>query len=92
MVNAVTLNCARLADRELAHTYLAGSLSLPAWYGRNLDALYDCLTELGPCTVLLCGASAVRLAGGYGARVLAVLEQAARDNPCLHLETVETGL
>ena len=86
------LDCEKLRERDSAHDHLAQVLDLPAYYGRNLDALYDCLTELGPCTVLLCGASAVRLAGGYGARVLAVLEQAARDNPCLHLETVETGL
>ena len=86
MVNTVTLNCARLADRELAHTYLAGSLSLPAWYGRNLDALYDCLTDMGPCALVLEDADSLRRAGGYGSRILDAIDDAARANPALTVE------
>ena len=86
MVNTVTLNCARLADRELAHTYLAGSLSLPAWYGRNLDALYDCLTDIGPCALVLEDADSLRRAGGYGSRILDAIDDAARANPALTVE------
>ena len=32
--------------RETAHTYLKEILHLPDYYGRNLDALYDCLCEI----------------------------------------------
>lgn len=35
-----------LCNREVAHTYLQEILELPVYYGKNLDALYDCLTEL----------------------------------------------
>ncbi|MBQ7416318.1 MAG: barstar family protein [Oscillospiraceae bacterium] len=28
------------------HQVLAQTLGFPEWYGHNLDALYDCLTEL----------------------------------------------
>ena len=28
------------------HDRLAAQLHFPAWYGRNLDALHDCLTAL----------------------------------------------
>ena len=35
-----------LCNREVAHTYLQEKLELPDYYGKNLDALYDCLTEL----------------------------------------------
>ena len=35
----------KLTNRELLHNALAESLSFPNWYGRNLDALYDCLTD-----------------------------------------------
>lgn len=34
-----------IEDRKQLHTILADSLKLPEWYGRNLDALYDCLTD-----------------------------------------------
>lgn len=33
------------ADREPdVHAWLQQKLGLPEWYGRNLDALWDCLT------------------------------------------------
>ena len=86
MVSTVILNGAMLRTRETAHPYLARMLDMPAYYGNNLDALYDCLTETGPRTVVLLGADSLRRAGGYGAKLLAVLEDAARDNPGLRLE------
>lgn len=35
-----------LKGSELSHESIARALSFPAWYGNNLDALYDCLTDL----------------------------------------------
>lgn len=35
-----------IKDREMLHDTLADTLDLPDWYGRNLDALYDCLTDI----------------------------------------------
>ncbi len=33
--------------KEKKHDYLKEELNFPDYYGRNLDALYDCLTEIG---------------------------------------------
>lgn len=33
--------------KEDSHEYLIKKLDLPDYYGRNLDALYDCLTDIG---------------------------------------------
>ena len=33
--------------KKESHDYLIRKLDLPDYYGRNLDALYDCLTEIG---------------------------------------------
>lgn len=33
--------------KEKKHDYLKEILEFPDYYGRNLDALYDCLTEIG---------------------------------------------
>ena len=42
----VTLHGAEIQSREALHDALARELHLPEWYGRNLDALYDCLGDL----------------------------------------------
>ncbi len=36
----------RMTTVEETHTYLAKALRFPDYYGRNLDALHDCLTDL----------------------------------------------
>ena len=85
-MKTVVLESAKLHQREQAHDYLAQMLALPAYYGRNLDALYDCLTEMGEWTVVLEGREALAMADGYGGKVLAVLWEAALANPGLHLD------
>lgn len=42
----ITLDAQRMESREQAHRYLREQLQFPEHYGGNLDALYDCLTEL----------------------------------------------
>ena len=36
----------KLIKRD-GHDYLKEVLNFPDYYGKNLDALYDCLTEIG---------------------------------------------
>ena len=38
---------------EDLHRALAEGLHFPAWYGGNLDALHDCLTDLNEPTELI---------------------------------------
>ena len=52
-----TIDCRELVSRAAAHDCFARVFSLPAGYGRNLDALYDVLTSLPPCRVTLAGTS-----------------------------------
>ena len=55
------LDGGRISSREALHTALAEALPLPEWYGRNLDALMDCLTDLGEeLTLRLTGRKAGR--------------------------------
>ncbi len=44
--------------KEEGHDYLMRALNLPDYYGRNLDALYDCLTEI-ECDIELVNADDV---------------------------------
>lgn len=77
----------RMTDKQAAHAHLKEVLGLPDYYGNNLDALYDCLTEAGDYTlVCLTGPEQVREnLGDYGDRLIATLRDAGAENPNLHL-------
>ena len=85
MVKRIELDGRELLTREQTHPYLKRVLDLPAYYGSNLDALHDCLTELAGVTLVLHDTQAMK-ESGYGIRVLSLLEDAARENPGLRLE------
>ena len=80
-MNEVTLDGWEIQSREDLHGCLAPVL--PSHYGRNLDALLDCLTE--PETVLtltLVHAAALEEhLGPYARSLRAVLRRAAAENP-----------
>lgn len=74
-------NC--IINKETLHDTLAASLPLPNWYGRNLDALYDCLTDLQEETmiqILNMDALEAHL-GSYAHALDRVLRNASCENP-----------
>ena len=87
----VILDCEKLTERKKAHQYLAQMLDFPDYYGKNLDALFDCLSELGECTIVLEGEAVLRQTIGYGVKIIRVLEEAAQVNPKLKIEVREKG-
>lgn len=42
----VRIDLAAITDRESFHSVFAETLGFPTWYGRNMDAWLDCLTNL----------------------------------------------
>ena len=70
--------------RERAHEILKGALGFPAYYGMNLDALYDCLTDLSNVTLrVYFAADARRALGDYADALFRVMTDAARNNGAL---------
>lgn len=76
-----------IQDGQQLHSWLADKLNFPFWYGGNLDALYDCLTEMpGEVRLTIVNDDRLRAAlGAYGDKFLQVFCQAAKDNPRFHL-------
>ena len=46
----VSLDAKKMVEKEKMHDYLAKKFDLPEHYGRNLDALFDCLCEINEPT------------------------------------------
>lgn len=81
---------AEIDSRDALHDALARQLSLPEWYGRNLDALYDCLGDVREDTELRLVHREELFAhlGIYADVLQTVLRNACEDNPHLRF-TVE---
>ena len=78
----IILNGAKLETKEAMHDYLAKMLHLPEYYGRNLDALHDCLTDIGEETeLILLNWDAF----DHTKRVMNVIVDAARENSNLKI-------
>ena len=85
----VVLDGAAVTDVDGLHRYLAEQMALPHYYGANLDALYDVLTEIAAETEIALKNSGLfteRL-GRYGRQFLRVLRDAAEDNGYLTLRS-----
>ena len=67
--------------KERGHDYLMEALSLPDYYGKNLDALYDGLTEM-ECEIELTNA------GEVDEDILDTFRDAADENDLLKFKII----
>lgn len=79
----VVLDALEMSNRETAEAYLTEKLDLPTYFGGNLDALYDCLTELKNTTVML---EHTNEGSEYFNKLLHVICAAGRNNTDLTIE------
>ncbi len=80
----IVIDGRKMTDRETAHTYLKKKLALPEYYGRNLDALYDCLCEMGNIQIVLAYVQEMKdNLRRYADNIINVFEAAEEKNPRL---------
>ena len=78
----ITLDGNLLADATKAHDYLKEMLEFPEYYGSNLDALYDCLTDFEDVEITI---NLPEEDGAIFQKVLRVFKAASRNNDSMKL-------
>ena len=64
----------KMVSKEETHKYLKETFGFPEYYGENLDALHDCLTEMKDLEVELLNADDMLSAlGDYGKKLFKLL-------------------
>ena len=76
----------KITNRETLHDTLTSFLHLPDWYGRNLDALYDCLSDIQEETeIRLIHEEALEdYLGQYAKALQKAIYEACQENPMIH--------
>ena len=83
LVREVSLDFSKCSSQEELHQELSGKFCFPEYYGNNLDALWDCLTDLGPepiCAVVTaapCPQTAGQEVMAYYEKILRTMEEAS---------------
>ena len=76
-MNEYYLNGKKMKTREEAYDHIARELEFPEYFGRNLDALYDLLTEFSAEVTLKNPAAMLNFLGAYGCKMLKCFFDAA---------------
>ena len=90
-MRTILLDGKKIKDRDELHDSLKQGLGFPEWYGKNLDALSDCLTaEMTEEVLILLKNSDVfsESLGRYWLSFLRVLRDAQEDSSALHVITL----
>lgn len=86
-MRTVELDIRQMNSVPALHKHLFKMLDLPKYYGCNLDALRDCLTEMAEPLEIVVPATVTeeKYLGAYGEGLLQVLQDSAEENDCLKI-------
>jgi len=78
----VIIDGRNIKDKQALHTYLKEQCNFPDYYGNNLDALYDVLTDrLEPLEIKVEHAEELKeILCGYGEAFIEALQDAAAES------------
>lgn len=89
-MDGIYLDGNRITTKEAMAAYMREIFPLPEYFGGNLDALTDCLSEITEDTEIRLTRESLSAIcqNTYAYRTLTVLSQAAAENPHLTLKIV----
>lgn len=84
----VIIDGRKITDKVILHKYLKEQCGFPEYYGNNLDALYDVLTERSePLEIKVEYAEELKeILCGYGEAFIETLQDAAAENERITVE------
>lgn len=83
----IRLKGERMTDKVATHNYLKKKLSLPEYYGNNLDALWDCLsTNFSPRKIKIYNSDKIiENLGFYGKSIIKLFDEISRENDAVEI-------
>lgn len=72
----ITLNFENISNKEEMHKYLAEKFEFPDYYGKNLDALFECLTDIAEPTAV----NIINAINDYDEQIINVITSAEEEN------------
>ena len=72
----ITLEVENISGKEEMHKYLAEKFEFPDYYGGNLDALFECLTDIAEPTAV----NIVNAINDYDEQIINVITSAEEEN------------
>lgn len=85
-----TVDLSLVTDKESLHNTMKDALNLPDYYGKNLDALYDLLTEYStPTTIEFKHWEVLDELGDYKDALMDMLVDVTEENENIEIEISE---
>ena len=72
----ITLDFENISGKEEMHKYLAEKFEFPDYYGKNLDALFECLTDIAEPTAV----NIINAINDYDEQIINVITSAEEEN------------
>lgn len=72
----ITLDFESISNKEEMHQYLAEKFEFPDYYGKNLDALFECLTDIAEPTAV----NIINAINDYDEQIINVITSAEEEN------------